>query len=178
MPVAASVKRGELNGLRRAILGAVIALSPLAAVAIEEVGASAPALVFPPLRKADPALALDKLRGRVVYVDFWASWCVPCRTSMPALDSLARRFGPRGFVVVGVNKDASLEDAERFLRRVPVSFPLVGDPSDSAARAFGVTAMPSGYLVDRAGVVRHVHRGFTAQTALALEREIEALLGP
>lgn len=143
-----------------------------------EAGAPAPAISAPPLRQADRPVDLSALRGQVVYVDFWASWCVPCRTSMPALEALARRFGPRGFVVVGVNKDASLEEAERFLRRVPVSFALVADPSDSAARAFGVKAMPSGYLVDRAGVVRHVHRGFTAQTALALEREIEALLGP
>ena len=177
MPVADSVQAGTFAGLRCAIVGAVIALSPFAAAAIE-VGAGLPALALAPLRAADRAVALDKLRGQVVYVDFWASWCVPCRTSMPALEALARRFGPRGFVVVGVNKDASLEDAERFLRRVPVSFALVADPSDSAARAFGVKAMPSGYLVDRAGVVRHVHRGFTAQTAVALEREIEALLAP
>jgi peroxiredoxin len=95
---------------------------------------------------------------------------------MPALDALARRHGERGFTVVGVNKDASAADAERFLRRVPVGFSLVSDADDAIAGAFGVRAMPSGYLIDRRGVVRRVHRGFTAETAVALEREIAELL--
>jgi peroxiredoxin len=126
----------------------------------------------------DPALsvALASLRGQVVYVDFWASWCVPCRLSMPALESFQRRFGARGFVVVGVNKDVALADARRFSARVAVTFPLAADADDRWARAFAVKAMPSGYLVDRRGVIRHVHRGFTEETALVLEKEIESLL--
>lgn len=161
--------------MRVAALVACLALAPAAAV---EPGSAAPSLSLVSLRAGEPAIALQQLRGRVVYVDFWASWCVPCRASMPALDSLSRRFGPQGFVVVGVNKDASREEAERFLRRVPVSFPLASDAEDAAARAFGVKAMPSGYLLDRAGVVRHVHRGFTPQTAAVIEREVAALLAP
>ena len=141
-----------------------------------EPGGRAPALVAPRL-SAEGAVSLEQLRGRVVYVDFWASWCVPCRLSMPALDGLHRKHGARGFTVVGVNKDVSAADAERFLTKVKVGFPLVKDADDAIARAFDVRAMPSGYLVDRRGVVRHVHRGFDAQTAAKLEREIEALLG-
>lgn len=166
----------------RAILGpAALAAAFVAATPVSasiEAGEPVPAIVAAPLRAGDPAVALAGLRGRVVYVDFWASWCVPCRQSMPLLDGLARRFGPRGLTVVGVNKDASVADAERFLRRVPVGFALVGDADDAIAKSFGVKAMPSGYLVDRGGVVRRVHRGFTAETAAALEREIEGLLGP
>jgi cytochrome c biogenesis protein CcmG, thiol:disulfide interchange protein DsbE len=125
-----------------------------------------------------PAIAaLEPLRGRVAYVDFWASWCGPCRVSMPALDALYRKHGPRGFAVIGVNKDVDANERRRFLERVPVSFPWVPDDDDRLARGFGVKAMPSGYLVDRRGVVRRVHRGFTAETAAALEKEIEALLG-
>jgi hypothetical protein len=93
------------------------------------------------------------LKGSVVYVDFWASWCVPCRLSMPALEDLYRRNKSRGFAVVGVNKDASIADARRFLAKVPVSFALVQDGADAAARGFDVKAMPSGYLVDRKGLV-------------------------
>jgi cytochrome c biogenesis protein CcmG, thiol:disulfide interchange protein DsbE len=119
---------------------------------------------------------LRDLRGQVVYVDFWASWCVPCRTSMPVLDSLYRKHRERGFVVVGVNKDVSEADAARFLTRVPVTFPLLTDGGDQFARAFKVKAMPSGYLVDRKGVVRRVHRGFTTETAAGLETEIAGLL--
>jgi len=78
--------------------------------------------------------------------------------------------------VVGVNKDATVDDARRFLAKVPVTFPLAQDPADAAARGFDVKAMPSGYLVDRKGVVRHVHRGFTGETGAELEREIDTLL--
>jgi peroxiredoxin len=95
---------------------------------------------------------------------------------MPALDAMYRRNRGRGFEVVGVNKDVSSAEAQRFLKRVGVSFPLVYDAQDAAAKAFDVKAMPSGYLVDRKGIVRSVHRGFTAETTAALQREIETLL--
>ena len=153
---------------------AVFAIPQAAAL---EPGARAPAVEAAPLRPGPARVSLERLRGQVVYVDFWASWCVPCRNSMPALDALAQRHGARGFTVVGVNKDASVADAERFLRRVPVAFTLVSDADDAVARAFGVRAMPSGYLLDRQGVVRRVHRGFTDDTAATLEREIAELLG-
>ncbi len=124
-----------------------------------------------------PALAaLDVGKGKVLYVDFWASWCVPCRLSMPVLDGLYRKHAARGFAVVGINKDVSDELAQRFLQRVPIAFPWAADRNDAAAKAFDVKAMPSGYLIDRRGKVRRVHRGFTAETAAALEREVEDLL--
>jgi len=153
----------------------LVAIASPQAVALEP-GARAPAVEAGPLQPGGARVSLERLRGRVVYVDFWASWCVPCRNSMPVLDALSRRHGERGFTVVGVNKDASAADAERFLRRVPVGFTLVSDADDAIAKAFGVRAMPSGYLLDRQGVVRRVHRGFTAETAAALEREIAELL--
>jgi len=140
-----------------------------------EAGDKLPDVTIPALRDSAP-VALAGFRGRVTYVDFWASWCVPCRESMPLLDTLYKRHRDAGFAVVGVNKDVSAVDAERFLKRVAVSFPLAADAKDAAARAFDVKAMPSGYLVDRKGVVRRVHRGFTAETAASLEREIESLL--
>ena len=149
-------------------------LASTPALAAQE-GQPVPAVSAPRLGGAG-TVELPALKGRVVYVDFWASWCVPCRLSMPTLDALHRKHGVRGFTVVGVNKDATAADAERFLKRTPVGFTLVSDAGDALAKAFDVKAMPSGYLVDRKGVVRHVHRGFTAETAAALEREIEALL--
>ena len=147
----------------------------LPAFALES-GAPAPAVSVPRLADPQSTVVLAELRGQVVYVDFWASWCVPCRTSMPALDALYRKHRERGFVVVGVNKDAERADAQRFLARVPVSFPLVADEGDRAARAFEVKAMPSGYLIDRSGIVRRVHRGFTSETAALLEKEVHELL--
>jgi peroxiredoxin len=157
------------------LLAAVALVACTAAVATEP-GTPAPEVAIPRLDAPSQTFSLASLKGKVVYVDFWASWCVPCRLSMPALDALYRRNAERGFAVVGVNKDTSAADAERFLKRVAVTFPLASDAKDAAARAFDVKAMPSGYLVDRKGVVRNVHRGFTQETAAELEREIETLL--
>ena len=156
------------------VLAVTLLLLASRALALEP-GAAVPAVATKLLGDGQP-VSLQAYRGKVLYVDFWASWCVPCRLSMPTLDALHRKHAARGFIVVGVNKDLSLGDAQRFLKRVPVGFPLVQDGQDALARAFDVKAMPSGYLVDRRGVVRHVHRGFTAETAALLEREIEALL--
>ena len=160
--------------MTRAIAFALLfAIGP--ALALES-GSPAPAMTAPALAEAAAPFTLAALKGQVVYVDFWASWCVPCRLSMPALDAMYRKYAAQGFAVVGVNKDVAAADARRFLLRVPVTFPLVQDAKDAAARAFDVKAMPSGYLIDRRGVVRRVHRGFTQETAAVLEREVEELL--
>ena len=159
--------------MRGVLAALLLACAPAFAL---EAGAPVPSLTAVRLGHAQP-LPLQAYRGQVLYVDFWASWCVPCRLSMPALDALYRKHSSRGFAVIGVNKDNTLADAQRFLARVPVSFPLAEDGKDALARAFEVKAMPSGYLIDRRGTIRRVHRGFTAETAAALEREVEELLG-
>jgi peroxiredoxin len=159
-------------------LGALLCVA-LGAISIPagavQVGSPAPTVAMPRF-EGKGNVTLAGLRGGVVYVDFWAAWCIPCRTSMPWLDRLYKKHSAAGFHVVGVNKDASASDAERFLQRVPVTFTLVKDDSDEAAKAFDVKSMPSGYLVDRKGVVRQVHRGFTGSTQNALEQEVEKLL--
>jgi thiol-disulfide isomerase/thioredoxin len=147
------------------------------ALAASLVFASTVAAAIEAGERAPAARFLADERGNVVYVDFWASWCVPCRQSMPVLDALFRKHGSAGLSVVGVNKDVSEEDAKRFLQKVRVSFRLVPDDGDAAAKAFGVKAMPSGYLIDRKGTVRYVHRGFTSETPAALEAQIVKLLG-
>lgn len=155
------------------ILWVLLALS-LAAAAVE---AGSPAPAFSAQRLGESgSVTLADVRGQVVYVDFWASWCVPCVRSMPALRTLYGKYRERGFVVIGVNKDMEASARDRFLRRFPVSFPLVLDADDKVAKAFDVKSMPSGYLLDRNGVVRRVHRGFTVETELALAKEIETLL--
>ena len=155
---------------------AILTLMSCGAAHALDVGAALPSITAPRLANAPAEVSLASLKGRVVYVDFWASWCVPCRLSMPVLDAMYRKHSAEGFTVVGFNKDVEAADAQRFLQRVPVSFPLAHDAKDAAARAFDVKAMPSGYLIDRKGVVRRVHRGFTQDTAASLEREIEELL--
>jgi len=142
-----------------------------------DVGQPMPAVpVAQPFVKGGPAVDISSYRGKVLYVDFWASWCVPCRTSMPALETLYGKYKDRGFVVVGVNKDDRWTDAERFLQKYPATFPMASDTDEKVVKAFAVPAMPSGYLIDRRGTVRQVHTGFTAQTAEALDKQIDQLL--
>jgi cytochrome c biogenesis protein CcmG/thiol:disulfide interchange protein DsbE len=93
-------------------------------------------------------------------VDFWASWCKPCRQSIPWLNTLRERYGASGLTVIGVNVDAERRDAERFLRDVPIEFEVVFDPDGALARQFKVQAMPSTYIFDRTGKIVETHLGF------------------
>jgi peroxiredoxin len=122
------------------------------------------------------AVSLSSLRGKVVIVDFWASWCEPCGDAMPALDRMYRRYKDHGLVVVGVSVDERAQNARGFLRQHRVSFPVVHDADHSVAERYGPPTMPSSYVIDRRGVIRHVHAGFRAGDARRLEAQIRELL--
>jgi len=114
--------------------------------------------------------------GRVRVIDFWATWCEPCREALPALDALARELGPRGLSVYGVSVDEDRDRIQEFLATVRVSFPILWDKGAVAVSRFDVSYMPVTLLVDRKGVIRHVHQGWNPSSASAERREIEALL--
>lgn len=136
-------------------------------------GASAPAFEAPTPDGA-ARISLESLRGKVVLVDFWATWCPPCVASMPVLERLHQRLGPKGFTVIGVNAEAGEEATVRaFLRDEGLTLPVVMDDGRIAAR-FGVFSYPTSFLVGRDGAVRSVHRGVAREAAL--EAEIEAAL--
>lgn len=116
------------------------------------------------------------LKGKVVLVDFWASWCAPCREELPVLEALYRKYHAQGFEVVAVNQDQSPDKARGFLSGSPVSFRVVHDGGKAVAGRYAPAKMPSSFLVDRKGIVRHVHAGFRASDRAAMEREISALL--
>lgn len=163
--------------MRRLLIAwSVVMLSAPALAAELKAGDRAPA--FKTALLAAPTNEFDSsaLRGKVAYVDFWASWCGPCKQAMPVLDTLYKKFGNDGFVVVGVNKDAKPADAERFMKSVAVSFPLVADAGNVIAQAFNPRHMPTGYLIDRKGHVRHVHSGFRSETAAELEAQVASLI--
>ena len=105
-------------------------------------------------------LDLARHRGRVVIVDFWASWCKPCRQSIPWLNAMRERYGAGGLTIIGVNVDAERADADRFLRDVPIEFEIVFDPTGDLARQFKIQGMPSSYVFDRAGKLVDTHLGF------------------
>ncbi len=121
-------------------------------------------------------LRLADLAGHVVLVDFWASWCPPCRTSFPALDELYRDLHGRGLDVLAVNVDERARDADAFLADHPREMPVFLDPKGHAAAAFHLEAMPTSFVIDRTGRIRYTHTGYTAAVADAYRREIAALL--
>ncbi|MDP9084928.1 MAG: TlpA family protein disulfide reductase [Pseudomonadota bacterium] len=132
-------------------------------------------LLLSPLVRA-AALDLSAYRGKVVYVDFWASWCGPCKQSFPWLDNLVREYSSQNFVVIGVNVDKDRAQAERFLHETPAEFSIVYDPKGELAAAYKVTGMPSGVLIDRAGRVRFQHAGFSGTQKGLYEEQLQTLL--
>lgn len=122
------------------------------------------------------AVQLSALRGKVVLVDFWASWCGPCREEMPVLERFHRQFAERGLVIVGVNIDREEPNMRRFLDRTPVSFRNVHDGQHAVADRYAPPRMPTSYLIDKRGSVRFIHAGFRASDAREMEREIAELL--
>lgn len=105
-------------------------------------------------------LRLSEQRGEVIMINFWASWCGPCRKEMPLLNELHARYSAAGFQVWGVNVDAERADAEQMLQRIPVEFPVLFDTAGDVSKKFGVDAMPSSVFIDRDGKVRYLHRGY------------------
>jgi thiol-disulfide isomerase/thioredoxin len=139
----------------------------LIAAAMLATASGAPASVAEPLD-------LGRHRGQVVIVDFWASWCKPCRQSIPWLNAMRARYGASGLTIIGVNVDAERRDADRFLREVPIEFEIVFDPKGDLARRFQVKGMPSSYVFDRNGTLVETHIGFrdakTAENEAALKQ--------
>lgn len=134
----------------------------------------APAIELP--AEAGAPIALASLKGKVVLIDVWASWCVPCKAAFPAYDEMYRKYKDRGFEVLAVNVDEKRADAERFLRDRRHVLKVVFDPKGEAPLKFKVRGMPTSYLVDKRGNIRFSHEGFTAKDVALYERRIEALL--
>ena len=151
--------RPMLNIFRPALAGAAVALFFIAS-----------AVASP------PSLDLARYRGRVVVVDFWASWCKPCRQSFPWLNEMRARYGTQGLVIIGVNVDAERSDADRFLRDVPADFEVLYDSKGVLAEQFGVQAMPTSFVFDRDGKLIHTHHGFRESRRAEHETELQTLL--
>jgi cytochrome c biogenesis protein CcmG, thiol:disulfide interchange protein DsbE len=121
-------------------------------------------------------LDLSAYRGKVVYLDFWASWCTPCRESFPWLGDLVHEYGAQNLVVIAVNVDHDRQRAERFLSATPGNFPIIYDPRGEIAAAYQVVGMPSAVLIDRAGKVRFHHDGFSAKRKETYAEHLQTLI--
>jgi cytochrome c biogenesis protein CcmG/thiol:disulfide interchange protein DsbE len=125
---------------------------------------------------APGAALLNGLKGKVVLLDFWASWCDPCRQSFPWMGEMQRRYAGSDLVVIAVNLDQDRKLADRFLAATPAGFRIEFDPGGALATEFGVTAMPMSFLIDRNGKVREHHRGFRNAVRAEREQSISKLL--
>ncbi|MDF2446475.1 MAG: thiol-disulfide isomerase and thioredoxin [Moraxellaceae bacterium] len=140
-----------------------------------------PLLLLPfaaPAQAADaaPSLDLAAYRGKVVYIDFWASWCGPCRQSFPWMKQMDARHGRDGLVILAVNVDQEKAKADSFLADFSPAFPVIFDSKGALAAQFKVQTMPSSYLLDRQGKPRFKHQGFHAARRADYEKEIQQLL--
>lgn len=125
---------------------------------------------------ASIASKLSGLKGKVVYVDFWASWCGPCKQSFPWMNEMQKKYGPQGLQILGMNVDAKREDADKFLKEFPAEFAVAFDSKGESAKLFKIKGMPTAYLVGKDGVVLNVHQGFRDKDRAELEAKfIEAL---
>ncbi|HEY0515325.1 MAG TPA: TlpA disulfide reductase family protein [Thermoanaerobaculia bacterium] len=163
--------------MKRKAVSLLLLLLPLAVAA--RAGAARGAVADPPrvasfeLPTSTGTVALDGLRQKVVLVDFWASWCGPCRQSFPWLSAMSERYGASGLVVVAINLDKNRELAQAFLREFSPPFIVAFDPAGKTAEAFDVRAMPSSYLVSRTGRLVYAHAGFDRRDADAIETQIK-----
>lgn len=121
-------------------------------------------------------ISLKDFRGKVVYLDFWASWCVPCRKSFPWMNDVQARYGGDDFTIIAISLDSSKADALKFLNKVPANFIIAYDPEGKVASKYNLKAMPSSYLINKKGELVLVHQGFREGDTNEIEKKIQKLI--
>ncbi|HEY5604210.1 MAG TPA: TlpA disulfide reductase family protein [Gammaproteobacteria bacterium] len=134
----------------------------------------APNLTLKTLNNQD--LKISELKGDVVYVDFWATWCPPCRQSFPWMEEMHQRYSNLGFKIVAISLDTKRDVIDQFLKTMTTNFTIAHDPGGESATAFQVKGMPSSYLIDRKGNVHLTHMGFNDRDKAKLESQIKDLI--
>lgn len=152
-------------------------IAPLAlALAAWSAQAAGPAPDFTLRTVAGPNLRLAEQRGQVVMVNFWASWCAPCKQEMPHLNALYDRYRSAGFVLLGVNVDDDPAKATAEAARLGIRFPVLLDSAKAVSKAYALAAMPTTVVIDRDGQVRHVHQGYRNGVEQVYEQQVRALV--
>ena len=155
-----------------AVAGILACLSPLAGA--EAINVPAPDFTLE--SRSGENLRLEDHRGEVVMLNFWASWCGPCRQEMPLMDELYSQYKDLGFTILAVNVDENREEAHRFLDKVPVNYPILYDPGSSVSELYEVQAMPTTVMIDRDGNARYLHYGYQPGYEDEYEQQIRALV--
>ena len=168
------IERAITKPLAVAAVTVLLLLVSGAARAADE-GDTAPAFSASKLG-GDGSISLSSYRGKVVYLDFWASWCAPCQAALPALEELRKEFPADQFQVIAVNVDTDPEKALRLLAKHKIGYPSAADPEGRLPETFGLKTMPTSYLIDRSGVVRMVHPGFRNSDVETLRARIKTLV--
>lgn len=140
----------------------LIAAGVLALPAAAAGPASGPAPAFTLEARGGSKISLAQYKGQVVMLNFWASWCGPCRQEMPLLENIYKKYSKMGFTLIGVNVEPDSKAAEGFLQQTPVSFPVIYDKDSTVSKAYDVAGMPSTVIIDRKGNIRVLHRGYKA----------------
>ena len=164
----------RLNSWMRAAALGALALTSMAITSAGATASLAPTFSLP--SRGGDTVSLGQLKGKVVMLNFWASWCGPCRQEMPLLEQMHKRYSSLGFTLVGVNVDANSKDAEEWLSKTPVTFPVLFDRESKVSKLYDVSAMPSTVFIDRQGNVRALHRGYKAGDEGEYLNQIRALL--
>jgi thiol-disulfide isomerase/thioredoxin len=169
--VTSHVKR-----LTMQVLGCGLALALSVSTHADSIapGATAPAFDLPSSGSKD--MSLSDLKGQVVLINFWASWCGPCRQEMPVLEQLYKKYKPAGFTLLGVNVEPKSADAVGFLKSTPVSFPILFDTDSKVSKLYEVAGMPSTVILDRTGKVRYVHHGYKPGEESEYQDQIRSLV--
>ncbi len=161
-----------LTGLVIALFSLILVPGALAA----ESGETAPDFTLPDIEEGKAEFTLSNLRGKIVYLDFWASWCAPCLKSLPLYNELYAKYKDQGLEVVGINIDNPIEDGLDFLLDTPLDFKIPADPDGDISTLYEVYGMPTSYLIDADGVIQLVHEGFRDGDVELIEEEIRSLL--
>lgn len=139
-----------------------------------QIGTTAPA--FRVLDVHGNEITLEQFQGKVVFLTFWAPWCIPCKEELPELDKLFKKFGNDRFVVIGIAMGSSAADISKFLQKVSVTFPVLLDTKNDISDAYRVSSLPVGFIISKDGVVRYKHMGFGSEFLPVYEKEITDLL--
>jgi peroxiredoxin len=145
--------------MRKVIAASVAALS-LSLPVLAGSSGTAPAPAFTLTSRAGQDVSLTQYKGNVVMINFWASWCGPCRQEMPLLESIYKKYNKMGFTMLGVNVEPDSNAANEWLKATPVSFPILYDRDSKVSKLYDVAGMPSTVIIDRSGKVRVLHRGY------------------